>query len=83
MTKTAVASIWKLDWLGQNGSGKNVALESRMKEVCRRRPRKQRWRGDEKMKGTFCAAKRLGDASSLGNEGKEGPRYEGLTWCSE
>lgn len=26
---------------------------------------------------------RLGDASSLGKEGKEGPRYEGLGWCSE
>lgn len=57
MKKTAIASIWKMDWLGQIGSGKNVALEARMKEFCRRRPRKQRWRGDEKMKGTFGAAK--------------------------
>ena len=57
MKKTAIASIWKMDWLGQIGSGKNVALESRMKEFCRRRPRKQKWRGDEKMKGTFGAAK--------------------------
>ena len=57
MKKTAIASIWKMEWLGQNGSRKNIALESRMKEFCRRRPRKQRWRGDEKMKGTFGAAK--------------------------
>ena len=57
MKKTAIASIWKMDWLGQNGSRKNVALEPRMKRVLQKKVRKQRWRGDEKKKGTFGTAK--------------------------
>ena len=41
-----------------------------MKRVLQKKVRKQRWRGDEKKKGTF-GRPRLGDASSLGKEGNE------------
>lgn len=67
MKKIAIASLWKMDWLGQNGSKKDVALESR---------RKVFWgsRGKEVMRSSWVLSvqMRFGSALHLENEGKGG-----------